>query len=188
MTVHDEFVDDLALYALDILHGPDRETLEAHLVGCEGCRRELEQLRGDAALLALSVPASRTPHRTRQRLMHAIANEPRRRATRSRQHGWWIPALTAAALAFIALFLAYQNKTLRQQLADLRRLSIEQRTELERARNVATTLTASETVRVTLVGLNAAPQPQGKVFYRRNSGTLVFLVTNLPALPPGKSI
>jgi anti-sigma-K factor RskA len=187
MTVHDEFADDLALYALGILQGPDRGTLEAHLVGCEGCRRELEQLRGDAARLALSVPASSAPRRSRQRLMNAIASEPRRRATRSRQLVWWVPALTAAALALIAVFVTYQNITLRQQLADLRQLSAGQRAELEQARNLAATLAASETMRVTLVSMNAVPQPQGKAFYRRNTGTLVFLATNLPALPPGKA-
>ena len=52
MSVHEQYAEDLALYALGALD--EKAALEKHLAECASCRRELEQLRGDAALLALT--------------------------------------------------------------------------------------------------------------------------------------
>ena len=54
MSAHEQFADDLALLAAGALQGDERVALEKHLEGCAACRRELERLRGDMALLALS--------------------------------------------------------------------------------------------------------------------------------------
>ena len=54
MSVHEQFAEDLALYALGGLPGDERVALEKHLPECSACRRELEELRGDMALMALS--------------------------------------------------------------------------------------------------------------------------------------
>src|SRR6202167_2968474 len=75
MSAHEQFADDLALYAVDALTGEDRAALEAHLVGCSACRLELEQLRGDGALLALSTLGPKPPQRARQRLLDAVGKE-----------------------------------------------------------------------------------------------------------------
>jgi anti-sigma factor RsiW len=77
MSVHEQFGEDLALHALGGLDGADLQALEKHLEACAACRRELEQLRGDSRLLALTTAGPRPPARARQRLMSAIANEPR---------------------------------------------------------------------------------------------------------------
>src|SRR5260370_16543368 len=77
MNEHEQYADDLALYALEALHGEDRVRLDAHLAACAACRLELEQLRGDTALLALSAAGARPPQRARQRLLNAVAREPR---------------------------------------------------------------------------------------------------------------
>ena len=53
MNLHEQFADDLCLYALDALQGEERIAVERHLKECSACRRELEQLRGDLALLAI---------------------------------------------------------------------------------------------------------------------------------------
>ncbi|HEV7758640.1 MAG TPA: zf-HC2 domain-containing protein, partial [Acidimicrobiales bacterium] len=44
-------IDDLAVYALDALDGPERVALERHLAGCPACRAELDALRATAAHL-----------------------------------------------------------------------------------------------------------------------------------------
>src|ERR1700689_5169675 len=75
MSVHEQFAEDLALYALNALEGEDRATLEKHLATCSECRLELEQLRGDGALLALSTIGPKPPVRARQRLLDAVAKE-----------------------------------------------------------------------------------------------------------------
>ena len=76
MSEHEQYAEDLALYALDALQGEDRARVDEHLAGCAACRLELEQLRGDTALLALSAAGPRPPQRARQRLLDAVAREP----------------------------------------------------------------------------------------------------------------
>ncbi len=52
---HEQYAEDLALYAVGALEAGSCAQLELHLQECPACRRELETLRGDAAVLALSV-------------------------------------------------------------------------------------------------------------------------------------
>src|SRR5262245_47565591 len=76
MSDHAQFADALALYAIGSLdNDQERAALEAHLGTCGECRRELEALRADVALLALSVTGPQPPQRSRQRLLDAIAVE-----------------------------------------------------------------------------------------------------------------
>ena len=77
MSGHEQFAEDLALYALGSLQGDELAALEKHLQECSSCRRELEQLRGDMGLLALATAGSAPPQRSRQRLLDAVAREPR---------------------------------------------------------------------------------------------------------------
>ena len=98
MSMHEQFAEDLALHALGTLQGAERVALEKHLEGCSDCRRELEELRGDMALLALSTAGPTPPRRARQRLLEQVAREPRHAAAPARR-GWWIflPWTAAAA-------------------------------------------------------------------------------------------
>src|SRR5690349_2300728 len=70
--VHEQYAEDLALYALGALHAGSCAQLEQHLKECAACRRELETMRGDAALLALSVSGPTPPARSRQRRAPAL--------------------------------------------------------------------------------------------------------------------
>src|SRR5512141_179909 len=97
MTVHEQFADNLALYALGVLTGDEKIAIELHLHECASCRRELDQLRGDAAFLALSTSGPRPPARSKARLMQSIAGEPRLQASRSRLRIPWLAALGWAA-------------------------------------------------------------------------------------------
>jgi len=185
MSVHEQFAEDLALFALGTLTGEERSALEKHLTECASCRRELDHLRGDMALLALSTAGPHPPARARKRLMDAIAREPRRAAARS----WWIlaPWFAAAALAIGLVFLWIRNSDLDQRIARLQKESAEQQGELQRAREIVSTLTATDAMRVTLVAAKTPPQPQGKVMYMRDRGSLIFLASNLPAVPSQKA-
>ncbi|MGA9557009.1 MAG: anti-sigma factor, partial [Terriglobales bacterium] len=73
MSEHEQFAEDLALYALGTLGGDERSALEAHLETCASCRRELEVIRGDLAVVAMSAAGPQPPSRSRKRLMSAIA-------------------------------------------------------------------------------------------------------------------
>ena len=191
MSEHEQFADDLAMYALDALRGADRARVDAHLATCAACRLELEQLRGDTALLALSAAGPRPPQRARQRLLDAVAREARvagvaQTSTRASWWGWLGWAATAAVVVF-ALSLWRENTALQQSLASMSSRAGESSRELEELRRVAAPILDPEAQRVTLVSTKAAPQPQGKAFYLRNRSSLVFLANNMPALPPQKA-
>src|ERR1041384_4465062 len=85
MSAHEQFAEDLALYALGALKGNDLVDLEKHLADCPACRNELAVLRGDMALMALSAGGPVPPKRSEQRLMDAIRREPR--STKARKAG-----------------------------------------------------------------------------------------------------
>jgi anti-sigma-K factor RskA len=189
MSAHEQFADDLALLALGTLQGDERVALEKHLEDCSSCRRELERLRGDMALLALSASGPAAPQRSRERLLKAIAKEPRAQKTEPRRASplWtFLPWLATAAVLLIAGFFWQQSDRLAQQVARLQDQSAQQQTQLERARAVVSTLTSTDALRVTLVAAQTPPQPQGKAIYVKDRSSLIFLASNMPALPPQK--
>jgi len=187
MSAHEQFADDLALLALGALQGDERVALEKHLEECPSCRRELERLRGDMALLALSAAGPAPPQRSRERLLKAIAKEPRAPKSVPSRASWnFLPWLVTAALLLVAGFFWKQSDRLAQRVAELQDESARQQAQLERAREVVSTLTATDALRVTLVAAKTPPQPQGKAIYVRDRSSLIFLASNMPALPPQK--
>jgi len=189
MSGHEQFAENLALHALGSLEGEERLALEKHLQECASCRRELESLRGDLALLSLSTAGPKPPARSRERLMAALAREPRRGTTAPPRRSWWVlaPSLAAAALVLLAIFLMRQNSALRQQIAGMDYDAVAQQVELRRAREIVSTLTANDAMRVTLVAAKTPPQPQGKAIYVRDRSSLIFIASNMPAAPPEKA-
>jgi len=187
MSVHSRFAEDLALYALGTLEGDEQVELEKHLKDCAECRHEMDQLRGDAALLALSASGPAPPERARGRLMNALTREPRisleqpsmRRISWWSQMGW----VTAAAVVVIAAILWRTDASLSRRMANLQKEFDEQQTELQRAQEVTATLTATDALRITIVPPRMTPQPQGRVIYVPSRSSLIFLANNLPALP-----
>src|SRR5579872_3449852 len=163
MTSHEQFADDLALYALGSLSADEeRFALERHLESCSSCRLELERLRGDMALLSLSTVGPKPPERARRRLMAAIASEPRQTVSQRRPLWWWAPWAVAAALAMIVGVLWREDASLRRQMSSIHRTLSEQQQELAYAREVVATLVAPESQQVTLVAAKTPPQPHGK--------------------------
>lgn len=192
MSIHEQFAEDLALHSLGSLEGEERARLEAHLSGCAACRLELEQLRGDGALLALSATGPRPPQHARQRLLDAVAKEPRAQARvgdTAPRRSWW-GALGWAAAAAVIIFAASlwkENAALRQTVASVRDQSAQSARELEDLRQIAAPIIAPEAQVVTVAALKEKPQPGGKAFYLRKRASLVFLATNMPVLPEKKS-
>lgn len=194
MNVHEQFAEDLALYALGSLDGAERQALEKHLEDCASCRGELEMLRGDASLLALTAGGPKPPARARQRFLSAIANEPRFPAVvsasspaRSRR-SWW-PVLgwvAAAAVAIVCVGLVRQNSMLQRDAASLRVQFTDQGNKLEQANQVVATLLDPESTKIELVAAGNKPQPRGKAIYQRRNRGLIFLASNLPPLPAEK--
>jgi anti-sigma-K factor RskA len=204
MSGHEQFAEDLALYALNALEGEDRTNLEQHLATCSACRLEVEQLRGDGAMLALSVMGPKPPQRSRQRLLDAVAKEalaptlshkarkdgpPADREIGRARRSWWGFlgwAATAAVLVFAAS-LWKENTALKQSLASASAQTAQSTRELEDLKRIAAPLISPEAQRITVVALKTPPQPQGKAFYLQNRSSLLFVANNMPALPPQKA-
>lgn len=189
MNAHEQFADDLALYALGTLSGDERAALERHLQSCVECRRELEVLRGDAASLAFSTSGPRPPARSRERLMAAIAKEPRTAPVRrTPKRAWWsaMEFAAAAALVVMVFLLLRQNGELQGRLATMLAQSSGQEQRLLQAKQLIETLSSPEADHYVLVASQAPPQPQGRAIYVASRGTVVFLANNMPQLPPEK--
>jgi anti-sigma-K factor RskA len=190
MSAHEQFGEDLALYALNAIEGEDRAKLEQHLATCADCKLELEQLRGDGALLALSTIGPKPPQRARQRLLEAVATQaaaaPRVAEVRASWWGWVGWAATAVALAFAAL-LWKENSELKLAVSASQSQTEQTTREIEDLRRIAAPIISPEAQRVTLVALKTPPQPQGKAFYLKNRNSLVFVASDMPKLPPQKA-
>ncbi|HEY6764169.1 MAG TPA: anti-sigma factor [Candidatus Sulfotelmatobacter sp.] len=207
MSGHEQFAEDLALYALGAMEGNERAVLEQHLAGCPGCRLELEQLRGDGALLSLAAAGAQPPLRARQRLLDAIAREPKSvagssasprevisretndRSAATRPRSWWGVLGWAAAVAVLvfAASLWKENESLKREVRNSRGIIGQQTLQLDAAQKFVDTMTNPAGQHFTLVAAKAPPQPQGKAFYLKNRRSLVFLATNMPQLPPQKA-
>jgi anti-sigma-K factor RskA len=191
MSGHEQYAEDLALYALNALDGDERAKLEEHLATCPACRLELEKLRGDTALLAISAAGPRPPQRARQRLLEAIAREarPQPAVPSIQRRGWWgwLGWAAAAAALLFALSLRRDISMLKERLVLARSRQVETTRQLDELRKIAEPIIAPEAQRVTLVATKTSPQPQGKAFYMRERGSLVFVASNMPALPAQKA-
>ncbi len=198
MSVHEQFADDLALYALGSLQGAERQALDKHLEECASCRRELELLRGDLSLIALTTAGPKPPARARQRLMSAIAAEPRLPAVAGPgfdrpQRSWWTTfgslALRLAAmiaLAVICIRLLGWNSRLQRDVVSLQAKLMEQSDKLEQANQTVATLLDPGTTKIELVAVGNKPQPRGKAIYQSRTRNLIFFASNLPPLPADK--
>jgi anti-sigma-K factor RskA len=199
MSEHEQFAEDLALHALNALEGEERANLERHLAGCASCRVELEQLRGDGALLALSTVGPKPPMRARQRLVDAVALEkiPTSVAKNATEMGhlsgvrrsWWgwLGWAATAAVVVFAASLWRENAQLHLSLALAKERVVENTRQLAELQRVAGPILEPEAQRVTLVSVKTPPQPQGKAFYLQNRGNLLFVASNLLPLPPQKA-
>jgi anti-sigma-K factor RskA len=190
MTVHPQFDEDLALFALGELTGERRLAVEKHVEECPECRRELEEVWGDLALLALSANGPKPPERARARLLAAIEAEPRSAqviATAPRM--WWRPlewALGAAAVVAIVVLLL-QNADLKKQIGGLQVESAARQQQLAEARELMTSLASPDAEHFSLTTSKTPPQPQVKVLYVRGSGSLLLLASHMAPLATEKT-
>ncbi len=172
MKTHERFADDLAMYALGELAGADRQELEEHLHTCAACRRELQALRGDLGLLGLSTSGPQPPARSKERLMRAIAAEPRRGSAAApvelpRRSLWWawVPAFAAVALLLVAIGVWRSNQHMNDQLAELTSRNQDQTVQLDRLNEELRLLQSPDAVHVSLNPMKAPRQPSGTAIF-----------------------
>jgi anti-sigma-K factor RskA len=189
MTIHEQFAEDLALYALGSLEGDAVDSLERHLEECAACRQELARLEGDMALLALTTAGPSPPQRARQRLLKAIAREPRSLRTVLTRRRWWTlaPVFASLVLAIFAILLWRENARQRDRVEALRADAARTQATFEEAKHLLALLTDPSAMHVTLVAAQSKPQPAGKAIYMPRNGALVFMASNLAPLAPAKT-
>jgi anti-sigma-K factor RskA len=191
MTVHEQFADDLGLHALGALEGDAKIVLEKHLQECASCRRELEQLRGDAALLALSTAGPRPPDRAKTRLMESIAKEPRMQPARSRPRVNWWAALGWVAAAVMLVFVvgvSRHNQRLSSTIKELSGMVEQERVREDQARREAEILHAPDAASYEILPVSMKTKmPSGKAVYSRQRNGLMFIASDLHPLPPQKA-
>lgn len=207
---HDELRDSLAAEALGALYGPERESLLAHLAGCEACARELADMRSTAGELAFAVPAvALDPDRSarvRARLVARAAADVRprdaapatpvtplrqgpahaRRAARSA--GWWAAAAAVALLLGAGVYAASLSRrveALRGRLAAAQTERDALRGEL-RSRDGTLAELSAPGVRVIDVASPGQRAPSGRMFWNPASGTWTFFARDLPPVREGR--
>lgn len=193
MKTHEQFADDLALYALNDLTGADRQELEAHLQTCASCRRELQALRADLGLLGLSSGGPQPPGRSKDRLLRAIAAEPRGAspspAVEPKTSLWstLVPALAALFLLVIAVALWHSNGRLKDTIAELHGRNEDQATQLDQMRREMALMTAPDAVHVSLSPQKVGKQPNGTAIFSPARKRMMFMASNLAPVPEGKA-
>jgi len=192
MKTHEQIADDLVLYALDELRGADCQELQEHLETCSSCRRELQQLRGDLGLLALSSSGPQPPARSRERLLRSIATEPRgvslpQAAPRRSLWAALVPAFAALGLLLIAVLLTRNNTHLRDQLAELGNRNQDQSVQLARLNQELRLLTSPDAVHVSLTPQKAPKQPSGTAIFSPSQKRMMFMASNLAPVPEGRA-
>jgi len=197
VNTHEQFADDLALYALEELTGAERQAFEEHLAECAACRRELQAMRADLGLLGLSSSGPQPPARSKESLMRAIAAEPRgvsapdaAPAPPSGTRSWWwslVPVFAALGLLIFAVAVWHSNVGLKDQLAELRNRNRDASTQLERANDELRLLTSPDAVHVSLTSQKAAKEPTGTAIFSPARKRMMLMASNLPAAPVGKA-
>jgi hypothetical protein len=203
--------EDLPLYAMQLLPPDEMEEMTANLQYSREGRQRLAEVYEELAMYAHSVDLETPPTAARQVLLRQLAREnkvvpierevgpspvtvatavlereaaaPRSRTARILP---WVGWAVAAGLAVEAGHLYQRNAALDHDVAM-------ERTELSDTESTAETATAVLEIlkdpsaqKAVLTSSELKPPPEGRVAYNPQKGSLVFLATNLAALPPSK--
>jgi len=204
---HDELKHDAAAYALGVLEPAERTAFEAHLSTCAECVADVRQMRLAAGGLAHAVPQVSPPPSLRARILdravrgagsfESAGGVAAKTIVRERRG---LPAwLQIAAMLVIgagAFFYAQRMQTrvanleaqlaqAQTQVASADRLTAEARTVALRAQSAMGVFAALDVARIELAGQPVAQMARARALWSRERG-MVFTVSNLPALPPGR--
>jgi anti-sigma-K factor RskA len=106
------------------------------------------------------------------------------------QKSWWwtlIPALAALGLLLVAVGFWRSNVALKNQIAELGNRNLDQNTQLERLNQELRLFTSPDAVHVSMNPQQASRQPSGTTIFSTSQKRMVFMASNLPAVPEGKA-
>jgi anti-sigma-K factor RskA len=191
---HDVLREQMALYAIGALDGPERASVDAHVKQCAECAAELATFAPVGAALAQLAPQHDPPAALRAKILAAggATAQPRRSAGAFAFAPWLAAAAMLVVTAGLGLNVARLRdrvRSLELQLRDAlarvddgeRRMAV----VLREAQAPLAVLTAPDLRRIDLAGQPPAPLASARAFWSRTRG-LVLTGSNLPPLPPGR--
>jgi anti-sigma-K factor RskA len=192
MNEHEQFAEDLALFAMGALDDQACPQLQEHLGTCGECRRELEALRADMAMLAMTATGPQPPQRARQRLMQALTQSREERPTGTLGRLWprWLTLVPAALALLLAVFstgLLLEVQRLKDASAKLARELEQAKADRNHAQEIVAMMNDPNAQHMTLVAAKVPPQPQVKTIYVRDKGHLLLTASNLAEPPANKA-
>jgi hypothetical protein len=196
MTHDDAFLDSVAVLALGALPEAEARDVAAHVLGCDECRREYEELRSVANLVGYTAetPAGGIDEVTSARMKSGVmrrvragsaagsANEPRRATP-------W-PYYAAAAALVAAILTGIQTVSLRSDNEQQQQRIAQMQHEL--TANTAAQASTAAQQRVLEQHLAQMVAPGAKHFPVANgevieaNGKILIAFSHLPAAPSGK--
>jgi hypothetical protein len=189
--------EDLALYAMNSLHGEELAAVRSHLPACAECREELAAISNDLVYLAMSSDPLPVPANAKQRLIDSISKTasadrvlspvPTVLPVAKPSRTAWIPWAIAAALAITAGGMGMRVNTLRQQLRTQSMQVMQATEENLHSQRVVKLLMEPSAQRVTLKASKTPAEPTGHAIYLAERGELLFQGSNLKPLPSGKT-
>jgi len=191
---HDALREQVALYAVGALSGPERAAVEAHLRQCDECAADLASFRQVGGAMAQVVPQHDPSAILRARVLASATGR-----SKSMHVSVFMPWLAAAAMLLVTAGLGLYVGQLREEVSSLQeqlREALLRVDEGEQRVNVAlraaadlqaplAVLTAPDVRQIRLAGQPVAPNAAARVYWSRSRG-LVFTGTNLPKAPAGR--
>lgn len=188
MKAHEQASEELVQYALGELDPAQAAEVREHVGSCAACRRELEEVQAELALLALSVSGPAPPARVKESLLRSVSAEPRMRRVKIRRPWWSLaPTFAAVILAIFGLLLYSENTQLRRDLRESRADLEQQRQLAQQGSDLVHMVTSRETAGFTLVSASAQPQPQARAMYSPQKGAVLLLASHLQPIPDKKA-
>jgi hypothetical protein len=199
--------DQLVLYALQFLCNDENSAARDHLSDCRECRRELDRITGDLAVVALTADLHSPPALARQRVAKLAARERKLAvaqlpddtlqsysslldpdARRARKSSSALPLILswvlAAAFLAVSVYLYQQHLAMQMQVNQERIEKNQAIADAARATLVYDMLTDPTVMKLTLTKSVAGSWPTGRVSYQPDTGSLLFVGVNLDPLPP----
>lgn len=186
MTTHGhEYVQGLlASYAVYAVSEDEERAVEQHLPTCDACARQLTELQGTAAALAVLPEQRSPPVELRSRIMSAVLNERKAAAPASaaipRAARWWRTRTFAAVAAAVAVLLA-TSAILGTELMRARDRAGQSDRLLVRSYEALEIMARAEQ-RWTVTGTEAAPGARGVLAYSTEDRRASLVLWELPPL------
>jgi hypothetical protein len=192
--------EELSLHAMQALTSEESAAVRLHLSACAECRKDLAEVSGDLALVAMSVEQHAVRVGARQRFIDRMrastgvseTEAPSRVVSISKgaakpTSSAWIAWTAVAALLILSAVLGiniyFLNQRIEMDASLLQARTIENR----KAREVLDVLTAPSAQHVVLTTGKTPPAPSARAVYLPSRGALVLQASNMQPLPENKT-